>query len=183
MNVSFERIVEIMKKDDEARIRACYHKFLDMSADALVWMMAVDMAFLLEFLQVYAMKEEGRVLEKVTSSMSHVVDVTGKNLSHMTILRDVVMVENQIPLFLIRTMMEHQLRKLTSGQVKSADETLKMMLMGLYQELTPFDEQQLPDVDINDCDHLLDFLYHMTVPNNKELGIMEVLEIIYSFYG
>ncbi|KAJ0639325.1 hypothetical protein HanRHA438_Chr16g0738201 [Helianthus annuus] len=173
MNVSFEQIVEIMKKDYEARIRACYHKFLDMSADALVWMMAVDMAFLLELLQVYAMKEEGRVLEKVTSSMSHVVDVTGKKLSHMAILRDVVMVENQIPLFLIRTMMEHQLRKLTRGQVKSADETLKMMLMGLYQELTPFHEQQLPDVDINDCDHLLDFLYHMTVPNNEELVIME----------
>ncbi|KAI7744672.1 hypothetical protein M8C21_033074, partial [Ambrosia artemisiifolia] len=173
MNVSFERIVEIMKKDDEARIRACYHKFLDMSGDALIWMMAVDMAFLLEFLQVYSMKEEGRILDKVTSSMSHVVDVTGKKLSHMAILRDVVMVENQIPLFLIRTMMEHQYRKLTSGQVKSADETLKMMLMGLYHELTPFHEQQLPDVDIDDCDHLLDFLYHMTVPNNKELGIMQ----------
>ncbi|GKC66690.1 putative UPF0481 protein, partial [Tanacetum coccineum] len=48
MNVSFDRIVEIMKEKDEARIRACYHKFLDMSGDALVWMMAVDMAFLLE---------------------------------------------------------------------------------------------------------------------------------------
>ncbi|KAI3761496.1 hypothetical protein L1987_51913 [Smallanthus sonchifolius] len=173
MNVSFERIVEIMKKDDEARIRACYHKFLDMSGDALVWMMAVDMAFLLEFLQVYSVKEECRHLNKITSGMSHLVDVTGKKLSHVTILRDVVMVENQIPLFLLRTMMEHQFKKLTNGEVKSADETLKTMLLGLYHELTPFNETELPDVDINDCDHLLDFLYHMTVPNNKELGIMQ----------
>lgn len=69
--------------------------------------------------------------------------------------------------------MAHQFKK-TTGQLKTADETLKLMLMGVYQELTPFHEQQLPDVDIDDCDHLLDFLYHMTVPNDKELGITQV---------
>ncbi|KAL4584592.1 hypothetical protein LXL04_009196 [Taraxacum kok-saghyz] len=174
MNSSFERIVEIMKKKDEARIRACYHKFLDMSGDALIWMMAVDMAFLLEFLQVYSMKEEGRVLKKITSSMSHLVDASGKKLSHMAILRDLVMVENQIPLFLIKSMMEHQSKNANhDDKSKSPESTLKSMLMGLYHELTPFQEKELPDVDVNDCDHLLDFLYHMTVPNNKELGIME----------
>ncbi|KVI06085.1 Protein of unknown function DUF247, plant [Cynara cardunculus var. scolymus] len=171
MNISFERIVEIMKKNDEARIRACYHKFLDMSGDALIWMMAVDMAFLLEFLQVYLMKEQGRILKKVTSGMSHLVDASGKKLSHMAILRDLVMVENQIPLFLIKTMLEAQ-RKQTAHEL-TAEQTLKTMLMGLYHELSPFQEKELPDVDINDCDHLLDFLYHMTVPNNKELGIQE----------
>ncbi|KAI3667161.1 hypothetical protein L6452_42210 [Arctium lappa] len=49
-NVRFERIVEVMKENDEARIRACYHKFLNMDGNTLAWMMAVDMAFLLEFL-------------------------------------------------------------------------------------------------------------------------------------
>ncbi|KAI3759610.1 hypothetical protein L6452_07544 [Arctium lappa] len=171
MNVSFERIVEIMKKNDEARIRACYHKFLDMSGDALIWMMAVDMSFLLEFLRVYAMKEQGRILKKVTSGMSHLVDSSGKKLSHMAILRDLVMVENQIPLFLVKTMLEAQCKQ-TANEL-TAEQTLKSMLMGLYHELSPFQEQELPDVDINDCDHLLDFLYHMTVPNNKELGIVE----------
>nr|GFC02138.1 putative UPF0481 protein At3g02645 [Tanacetum cinerariifolium] len=176
MNVSFDRIVEIMKKKDEMRIRACYHKLIDMSGDALIWMMAVDMAFLLEFLLVYSMKEEGRVLKKTNSSMSHLVDVSGKKLSHMTILRDLIMVENQIPLFLVRTMLEHQYQETN----KSADETLKSMLMGLYHELSPFQEVELPDVSIDDCDHLLDFLYHMTVPNNKELHIQETnIEIQY----
>ncbi|XP_076892783.1 putative UPF0481 protein At3g02645 [Bidens hawaiensis] len=175
MNVRFERIVETMKIREEARIRACYHKFLDMSGDALMWMMAVDMAFLLEFLVVYSMKREGRALKRVTSSMSHLVDVTGKKLSHMAILRDLVMVENQIPLFLIKTMIEHQQHR--ESDVKSPAEKLKSMLMGLYQELTPFHEQTLADVDIDDCDHLLDFLYHMTVPNNKELGISVAIEI------
>lgn len=106
--------------------------------------------------------------------MSHIVDVSGKKLSHMVILRDLVMVENQIPLFLIKTMMEHQLREIDG---KSAREKLKSMLMGLYHELSPFHEQELADVDIDDCDHLLDFLYHMTVPNNKELHIYDAIEI------
>ncbi|GKA12503.1 putative UPF0481 protein [Tanacetum coccineum] len=153
MNVSFDRIVEIMKEKDEARIRACYHKFLDMSGDAL--------------------SRQFWVLKKVTSAMSHLVDVTGKKLSHMAILRDLIMVENQIPLFLVRTMLEHQYRNTN----KSADETLKSMLIGLYHELSPFQEMKLPDVDIDDCDHLLDFLYHMTVPSNKELHTEEIIQI------
>ncbi|XP_071731849.1 putative UPF0481 protein At3g02645 [Rutidosis leptorrhynchoides] len=175
MNVSFDRIIEIMKVNDEARIRACYHKFLDMSGDALIWMMAVDMSFLLEFLQVYSKNQEGQKLNKVTSSISHLVDVSGKKLSHMAILRDLVMVENQIPLFLIKTMLEHQIED--ENENKSAAETLKSMLMGLYRELSPFQGQELPDVDIEDCDHLLDFFYHMTVPNMKELHIEAMIEI------
>ncbi|KAF5758117.1 hypothetical protein HanXRQr2_Chr16g0725641 [Helianthus annuus] len=176
MNVSFERIVEIMKKHDEVRIRACYHKFLDMSGDALVWMMAVDMAFLLEFLLVYSMKQEGRSLTRVASEMSHLVDAAGKKLSHVAILRDLVMVENQIPLFLIKTMMEHQHRETHN---KSPGEKLMSMLMGLYHELSPFHEQELANVHIDDCDHILDFLYHMTVPNNKELHTYDAIEIEY----
>ncbi|MFS8000435.1 hypothetical protein Hanom_Chr12g01178281 [Helianthus anomalus] len=117
-------------------------------------MMAVDMAFLLEFLMVNSMKQEGQTLTRVTSSMSHLVDTTGKKLSHVAILRDL-------------------------SDDKSPGEKLKSMLMGLYHELSPFHEQELADVDIDDCDHILDFLYHMTVPNNKEIHIDEVIEIEY----
>ncbi|PWA67026.1 hypothetical protein CTI12_AA322170 [Artemisia annua] len=172
MSVSFERVVETMKESDEARIRACYHKSIDMSADALIWMMTVDMAFLLEFLEVYNIKDERRMLKKNNSGMSHVVNVTGKKLSHMVILRDLVMVENQLPMFLITKMLEYQN---TNAELQDnyAEEKLKKMLMGLYHELSPFKEKVLADVDINSSDHLLDFLYHLTVPNREELGIME----------
>lgn len=166
-NVKFERIVELIKKNDEARIRASYHKFLDIDGDALAWMMAVDMAFLLEFLQVYYVREQGQTLE-LASRLSSVVDVSGKKLSHLTILRDVIKLENQIPLFLVKTMLEHQ------NTEKAAKETLQIMLMGLYRELSPFQyRHQSPNVDIDDCDHILDFLYHMTIPNPKELGIVD----------
>ncbi|GKE39173.1 putative UPF0481 protein, partial [Tanacetum coccineum] len=172
VSVSIERIVETMKESDEARIRACYHKSIDMSADALIWMMIVDMAYFLEFLEVYNIKEERRILKKTNSGMSHVVDVKGKKLSHMVILRDLVMLENQIPMFLITKMLEYQ-NKNADLQDNYADETLKKMLMGLYHELSPFKEKVLADVEIDSCDHLLDFLYHLTVPKREELGIME----------
>ncbi|KAI3771930.1 hypothetical protein L6452_03102 [Arctium lappa] len=82
------------------------------------------------------------------------------------------MVKNLIPLFLIKTVLEAQCKQTTHKLI--AEQTQKSMLMGLYHELSPFQEQELPDVDINDCNHFLDFLYHMIVPNNKELGIVEV---------
>ncbi|KAJ9559707.1 hypothetical protein OSB04_004867 [Centaurea solstitialis] len=172
--IRFERVVEMMKENEEAKIRACYHKFLDMDGDSLMWMMAVDMAFLLEFLQVYYMREQGggRSID-IGSRLSSVVDVSGKKLSHMAILRDVLKLENQIPLFLIKTMLEYD-----PTSDKPAAETLQIMLMGLYHELSPFQyHHQSPCVDINDCDHLLDFLYHMTVPNNKELGIETTIDV------
>nr|GEX81927.1 hypothetical protein [Tanacetum cinerariifolium] len=100
------------------------YSFSRQNFDEDEWMIAIDMAFILEFLEVHFMKEENHIFKKLNSSMSYAVGVKGKKLSKMTILRDVVMVENQY-------------------------------------------------VDINNCDHLLDFLYHMTVPNNKELRIMD----------
>ncbi|KAK1420191.1 hypothetical protein QVD17_21582 [Tagetes erecta] len=163
MNVSFECIVKTMKEHDETRIRARYHKYLDMSGDTLVWMMAIDMAFLLEFLLMYFMKQS-----------YHLVDLTWKKLPHMAILRDLVMVENQIPMFLIKKMLQYQqLQQLQETDVnQSPEETLKRMLMGLYHEFSPFHEQNhLANVDIDKCDHILDFLYHMTVPNDHEQHI------------
>ncbi|CAA2994345.1 UPF0481 At3g02645 [Olea europaea subsp. europaea] len=56
-------------------------------------MIAVDASFLLEFLQIYVVKQ-------------------GRKSAHNAILRDVVMLENQIPLFSIRKNLEFQLSSL-----------------------------------------------------------------------
>ncbi|KAJ0833933.1 hypothetical protein HanRHA438_Chr16g0738111 [Helianthus annuus] len=153
MNDTFENIVKKMKEDHEAEIRACYHTFLSMYGDTLVWMMVVDTAYLLDFLQVYLDKKEGVNTKDVT-----------KDLSHMAILRDVVKVENQIPLFLLRKMLAY----IKTGELKNSDDVdnmLKTMLKELYRDLTAFVGEELRDhVPIEKCVHLLDFLYHMTVP-------------------
>nr|KYP34179.1 Putative UPF0481 protein At3g02645 family [Cajanus cajan] len=126
-----ENLVDQLTKLEQ-RARACYHKFLDFNGETLVWMMTVDASFLLEILQVYAVQEGGKV-PGVSSSMSHLVDYSGKKSAHNAILRDIVMLENQIPLFVLRKMLEFRFSSL-----EAADDMLSLMFIGLFQEISPF---------------------------------------------
>ncbi|KAL2338181.1 hypothetical protein Fmac_012627 [Flemingia macrophylla] len=154
----------------EQRARACYHKFLDFNGETLVWMMAVDASFLLEFLQVYAMQEGAKVPE-VSSSMSHLVDYAGKKSAHNAILRDIVMLENQIPLFVLRKMLE-----LKFSSLEDADNMLSLMFIGVFKEISPFKlMEEYPNIQVSESVHLLDFLYDVIVPKLDQQP--ETLEI------
>ncbi|XP_019244550.1 PREDICTED: uncharacterized protein LOC109224425 [Nicotiana attenuata] len=169
-NLKFQNLVEHLLKL-ESRIRACYHKYLNFSGETLAWMMAVDASFLLEFLHIYAVKE-GKVLITVSSSrMSHLVDAAGRKSAHNAILRDLAMLENQIPLFVLRKILELQFSSL-----ELADDMLMAMLVGLCKELSPFKMVEIfPEVKVRESAHLLDFLYQMIVPK-LELGTSEITE-------
>lgn len=166
----FQNLVDQLIKF-EPRIRACYHKYLDFNGETLAWMMGIDASFMLEFLQIYAI-QEGKVITRVSSRMSHLVDYAGRKSAHNTILRDMVMLENQIPLFVLRKMLEFQFSSL-----EAADDMLLSMLVGLCKELSPFKlvEEELPKIPVPDCAHLLDFLYHMIVPKVEEPS--EIIEV------
>ncbi|KAI5660446.1 hypothetical protein M9H77_29239 [Catharanthus roseus] len=169
-NQKFQHLVDQLSRF-EHRIRAVYHKFLDLSGETLVWMMAVDASFVLEFLQIYAVRE-GRELSKVSSRMSHLVDVAGQKSAHNAILRDMVMLENQIPLFLLRKMLEFRYSSL-----EVADNMLLSMLIGICKELSPFRmTEELPNVhQVTEFAHLLDFLYRLILPNLERI-LSEVTE-------
>ncbi|XP_021906491.1 putative UPF0481 protein At3g02645 [Carica papaya] len=152
----------------EPRIRACYHKYLDFNGETLAWMMAIDASFLLEFLQIYA-TIEGKTLSRIPSRMSHFVDYSGRKPGHNAILRDIVMLENQIPLFVLRNILESQL-----SSAQSADDMLLSMLLGLCREISPFKMEELPMIKIAECTHILDFLYRMIVPLVEETSAEEV---------
>ncbi|KAF8389164.1 hypothetical protein HHK36_025857 [Tetracentron sinense] len=161
-NLKFQHLVDHFIKL-EPKIRACYHKYLAFNGETLAWMMAVDASFLLEFLHIYAIKE-GKVLTRVSSRMSHLVDFTGRKLADNMILRDVVMLENQIPLFLLRKILEFQYSTL-----ELADDILHSMLMGLFKELSPFKiTKKISSIQVTELAHLLDFLYYMIVPKSEE---------------
>ncbi|KAM1060680.1 hypothetical protein ACFX13_025851 [Malus domestica] len=157
--LKFQNLVDQLIKL-EPRIRACYHKYLDFNGETLGWMMAIDASFLLEMVQVYGAKE-GKILTRVSSKMSRLVDYSGRNSAHHSILRDLVMLENQIPLFVLRKMLEFRFQSL-----ETADEMLLSMLMGLCKELSPFKmkDEDLPKIKVSECAHLLDFLYQMITP-------------------
>ncbi|KAB1218758.1 hypothetical protein CJ030_MR3G026638 [Morella rubra] len=162
-SLKFQNVVDQLTKLD-SRIRACYHKYLDFKDETLAWMMAIDASFLLEFLQVYAV-QEGKTLTRVSSRMSHLVDYAGTKSAHNAILRDAVMLENQIPLVVLRKMLEFQLSSL-----ELADDMLLSMLTGLCKELSPFKltDQDLQKIQVSGGSHLLDFLYGPIVPKVEE---------------
>ncbi|KAL0429759.1 UNVERIFIED_CONTAM: hypothetical protein Sradi_0601900 [Sesamum radiatum] len=144
----------------ERRIRACYNKYLNFNGEMLAWMMAVDASFLFEFLQVCAIKQgkETATINVGSSRLSYLVRLAGNKAAHNAILRDISMLENQIPLFVLRKLLELQFSSSEKG-----DETLSCMLIGLCEELSPFKVvEDLPN--IRDLAHLLDVLYHFCVP-------------------
>ncbi|KAL3008330.1 hypothetical protein AAZX31_07G026200 [Glycine max] len=136
----FQKQLQSLKLDNlvdqltklEQRVRACYHKFLDFNGETLVWMMAIDASFLLEFLEVCTIQDVTKVPE-------------GKSYQN-AILRDIVMLENQIPMFM-----------------------LNLKFIGLFKEISPFKMmEEYPTIQVSKSAHLLDFLYHMIVPNILE---------------
>ncbi|KAK4413965.1 hypothetical protein Salat_2809300 [Sesamum alatum] len=149
----------------ELRFRACYHKFLNFNGETLAWMMAVDSCFLLEFLHHMVVLEEERAMSRVSSRMSHLIDITGRKSGHNTILRDMLMLENQIPLFALKQTLDFKL-----GSSDETDDVLCAMLIGFCKEVLPFKMvQELPDVDqVHKCAHLLDLLYNLILPNVGE---------------
>ncbi|KAL0397126.1 UNVERIFIED_CONTAM: hypothetical protein Scaly_0161000 [Sesamum calycinum] len=149
----------------ESRLRACYHKFLNFNGETLAWMMAVDSCFLLEFIHHLVILEEDREMSRVSSRMSHLIDITGRKSGHNAILRDTLMLENQIPLFSLKQTLDFQL-----GSSDEADDVLYAMLTGFCKEVLPFKMvQELPDLcQVHKCAHLLDLLYNLIVPNVGE---------------
>ncbi|XP_039119122.1 putative UPF0481 protein At3g02645 [Dioscorea cayenensis subsp. rotundata] len=151
--------------------RAHYHRYLDFNGETLAWMMIVDTSFLLEFLQSYA-PEEGKVLRRVPSRMSHLVDKAGRKSAHNMILRDIMMLENQVPLFLLRVCLEFQ-----CSSLQEADDVLTLMLNGFMRALCPFKMMQnFPCIDVTRHAHLLELLYYILVPKPEEQNC-EVIDI------
>ncbi|KAJ7962798.1 Plant protein of unknown function (DUF247) [Quillaja saponaria] len=104
--------------------------------------------------------EKGKMYREFQSSMSHLVDYAGKKSAHNAILRDLIMLENQVPLIVLRKMLEFKFSSL-----ESADDMLNAMLTGLFNEVSPFKMmEELPNIQFSNCAHVLDFLYDMLVP-------------------
>ncbi|XP_037435913.1 putative UPF0481 protein At3g02645 [Triticum dicoccoides] len=160
----------------EGKVRAHYHRYLDFRDRTLSLMMLVDGAFLLEFLTIHhhhaaAAEPERLAVSNWTSRMAHLIDLggTGRKSAHSLILRDMLMLENQIPLFLLREILQAQCH---SQSVDESTARLTCMVTGLMKELCPFKmEGNFPEKqierDIAKHAHLLELLYHLLVPRPK----------------
>jgi hypothetical protein len=157
-------VVEEFKKHDW-QIRSCYHKFIDYKEETLAWIMALDAAFLLECLQFYV-RHADKSSDVDVKQLGRVLDPTGTSAAHNSIVRDLMMLENQLPLFLLQKLLELQL-----GSKAKAEERLSRLLRLVCQELSPF-SFKLPEdsnLHINERGHVLEVLYYAIVPvsNNQ----------------
>ncbi|XP_039118327.1 putative UPF0481 protein At3g02645 [Dioscorea cayenensis subsp. rotundata] len=148
---------------NEFMIRAYYHRYLEFRGETLAWMMAIDASFLLEFLRCFSSTIEDKSFTKVPS-MSHMVDSKKIKLAYNLILKDVVMLENQVPLFLLRKIIHFQF-----SSEEEADAELSNMLIGFVKEISPFkvSEESSPK-DVLGHAHLLELLYYVIVPRINE---------------
>ncbi|KAK9280671.1 hypothetical protein L1049_014369 [Liquidambar formosana] len=165
-DVKFQGIVKNFE-EYEGSIRACYHRFLEFHQETLAWMLAIDASFILEFLQTYAVQSDG-LLVRSSSKMAHLIDYARRKTTHHTILRDIVMLENQIPLFLLREL--HRFY-----QHENPDEVLTKMLMGFCKDLSPIkiiDDPHFKEECLAKA-HLLELLYHMVAPTQQSIVDLE----------
>ncbi|GAY66941.1 hypothetical protein CUMW_252790 [Citrus unshiu] len=79
------------------RAQRQFHGDHKLHSETLAWMMAIDASFLLEFLQIYAMKDDKLPATSSSISISHLFDYARMKAAHNAILRDMSMLENQIP--------------------------------------------------------------------------------------
>ncbi|KAI3430183.1 WD_REPEATS_REGION domain-containing protein [Psidium guajava] len=157
-------------------VSACYHKFLDVEGDMLSWIMTVDALFLFDLLCRHRIGKEAL---KSPSFLPGLADQAGKKLAEDAILRDVMMLENQIPIFFVMKMLTAGCYPLEVPERKDIVEgLLPLMLEGFCIALSPLKETiKYPDPEKPDPKkalkraHLLDLLYSMVVKRDDEFKI------------
>ncbi|KAF5945914.1 hypothetical protein HYC85_016142 [Camellia sinensis] len=137
--------------------------YLDIEGETLAWIMAIDGLFLLDFLRnCHIHMKENSVSSSATTA--HLVDSIGRKLAHGTVLGDIMMLENQIPIFLLREIVSIQ-----CSLHDVEDNLLPSMLMGFCKSLSPIKliKEDLPLSQVAEHAHLLDLLYHLIVPKKN----------------
>lgn len=158
---NFEAVVVEEFRKHDWQIRSCYDKFIDYKDETLAWLMSLDAVFLLQCLQFYV-RNADRSSDADVRPLGRVLDPSGASAAYNSILRDLMMLENQLPLFLLQKLLELQL-----DSKDMADERIENLLRLVCQELSPF-PFKLPEdskLNRNERGHVLEVLYYTIVPS------------------
>lgn len=140
----------------ELKIRAVYHRFLDLNDTTLAWLMAIDACFLLDFIESYRRREATDVVSSSANWINAVV-------------RDAMMLENQVPLFVFARTLE-----LRHGTRHEAAKALHAVVGRFIMDVSPFkissdgasNKRWAAAIgDLTRHAHLLEVLYHFLVPD------------------
>ncbi|XP_057501646.1 putative UPF0481 protein At3g02645 [Actinidia eriantha] len=131
----------------EQYVRACYHKYLDIEGDTLAWIMAIDGLFLLDFFSN-------------STTTAYLVDSTGRKLAHGSVIGDIMMLENQIPIFVLSEILSIQY------SLPDVVNMLPTMLMSFCNAISPLKLKNLALSQVCAHAHVLDLLYHLIAPES-----------------
>ncbi|XP_030550356.1 putative UPF0481 protein At3g02645 [Rhodamnia argentea] len=186
---AFDLIAGLLE-EQEGKIRASYQMHLEVGTDTLKWVITIDSLFLLDLLYGYKDKREKMDRDKSASIRSK-EDPTGDDdrggivpMTRDSIVKDVMMVENQIPTFVLRKIMLQSKNSTNevseNGEDESIDRELGVMLIRFCKAISPLGlERCSPSEAVRHYKHLLDLLYNLilrrTVPEavqtkKNELG-------------
>ncbi|RLM60421.1 putative UPF0481 protein [Panicum miliaceum] len=143
----FDDLVQRLLQAQE-QMRAPYNRFLELSDQTLAWMMAIDTCFLLDFLESYHRDE----VTDMVSSATNWINAT---------VRDAMMLENQLPLFLFSQALalRHPTEQVAAG-------ALHAVLDRFIKEVSPIKTTtELVVADVARHAHMLELLYHFLVPD------------------
>ncbi|XP_050234029.1 putative UPF0481 protein At3g02645 [Mercurialis annua] len=133
-------------KGKAGEIRLCYYESFDMNDNTLSWIMVIDSLFLLQLIYKEA-------YENVDSL--EFVDAFGSKITLDLILKDLVMIENQIPFFVL-----DYLLSLSKSTLEI--ESLSSMSIKFCSRISPIELQGIfVGQNFDKAFHLLDLLYKM----------------------
>ncbi|KAL3730275.1 hypothetical protein ACJRO7_027301 [Eucalyptus globulus] len=149
---AFDRTAGLLQAE-EAKIRASYQLHLEVGTDTLKWIMTIDSLFLLDLLYRYKSPAIGI---KEDSIWDDDPDST---------VKDVMMVENQIPTFVLRKIMlqtENSMNEVRENEEdESLDRKLGKMLTMFCRGISPLRLEMCFPSEAIQRKHLLDLLYNL----------------------
>ncbi|GMY30900.1 putative UPF0481 protein At3g02645 [Fagus crenata] len=143
-------------------VRDCYPKHLDAHDFHIAYIMAIDGLFLFVLLLHYGIRNESNdgILQNIDTSYI-LGDLVKNEGTREGILRDTMMLENQIPMLVLNRILQTQLMYEIFGRSLRRG-GLSQMLLGYCKALSPLDV--LEDYPEDYPAHLLEFLYHLIMP-------------------
>ncbi|XP_030536552.1 putative UPF0481 protein At3g02645 [Rhodamnia argentea] len=159
---------------------SCYHKIVELDDKVLPWIMTVDSLFLFDLLRQCGINKKvlEETLKEWPDDMPGLANRVGKKLAEDAILRDVMMLENQIPIFFVKEVLMVGCPLLEPTKRENFVERLfPLMLEGFCLALSPLKARiEYPDGKALKRAHLLDLLYSMVVRRDEEFEIRIQIE-------
>lgn len=126
-------------------------------------MMALDACFVFECLQLYVRKadEAPSPVPQKLKQLGNVLDRSGTSATYNATIRDLMMLENQIPLFLLEKLLQKQL-----GYAENEEKRLCNLIRLVCSELSPFKFKLLRTKERG---HILEVLnYSLVLPSTND---------------